>query len=444
MQEVRTGIRASLASAANRPALDGRVIKVKLAGEVQRFRIGLNGAVCEAVSAMRAIRAIIQSGFSLTDADASTMMCRYLDDEGDMCTLNRLTLQDWTQQYPHGPLKLHVSLSAQDPAAPTSARKVPRQRSGRKHQTAPATLAWQSPQDAGTETVLPVPLLPCLSSLRPSRKSCEHLAVLARSSDVDISRQSANALCDAAHLGCPEATAALVPLTRADDSHIVRISRDTLLAVSSSAGEAEALASQETETSDEHPVNSSRASDPVSNDVDPESRTRLQRLNNSQHVDVNDDVGSVTLSDATGCDLPACFLSTSVWDLCDQTNDVVEEVKDQPVETVSASPSMTSSPRRSVSNAPLATLSCVQAYRQVPAPACSPNHTWVRSRSRASLPTLRTSMSPTAPSPRISLDRTSSVMAVMASSSLYTGNTALEPLNDPSLAQQYHVRHWRR
>ena len=48
MQEVRTGIRASLASAANRPALDGRVIKVKLAGEVQRFRIGLNGAVCEA------------------------------------------------------------------------------------------------------------------------------------------------------------------------------------------------------------------------------------------------------------------------------------------------------------------------------------------------------------------------------------------------------------
>lgn len=142
---------------------------------------------------------------------------------------------------------------------------------------------------------------------------------------MDISRQSANALCDAAHLGCPEATAALVPLTRADDSHIVRISRDSLLAVSSSAGEAEALASQETETSGEHPVNSSRASDLVSNDVDAESRTRLQRLNNSQHVDVNDDVGSVTLSDATGCDLPACFLSTSVWDLCDQTNDVVEE-----------------------------------------------------------------------------------------------------------------------
>ena len=38
------------------------------------------------------------------------MKCRYLDEEGDLCTLNRLTLPDWTQQHSRGPLKIHVSL----------------------------------------------------------------------------------------------------------------------------------------------------------------------------------------------------------------------------------------------------------------------------------------------------------------------------------------------
>ena len=57
----------------------------------------LMGAAGGAMTAMRAIRAVIQSGFGLTDADASAMQCQYLDEEGDFCTLNRLTLAHWTQ-----------------------------------------------------------------------------------------------------------------------------------------------------------------------------------------------------------------------------------------------------------------------------------------------------------------------------------------------------------
>ena len=34
--------------------------------------------------------------------------------EGDFCTLNRLTLVDWTQQHSRGPLKIHVSLRSLD------------------------------------------------------------------------------------------------------------------------------------------------------------------------------------------------------------------------------------------------------------------------------------------------------------------------------------------
>ena len=100
-----------MVSSANRVALDGRVIKVKLAGEVQRF---LMGAVDGAMAAALAIRAVIQSGFGLTDDDALAMKCLYLDEEGDLCTLNRLTLADWTQQHARGPLKIHISLKSSD------------------------------------------------------------------------------------------------------------------------------------------------------------------------------------------------------------------------------------------------------------------------------------------------------------------------------------------
>ena len=56
--------------------VDGRAIKVDLAGEVQRF---LMGAAGKASAAMRATRAVIQCGFGLTDAEVK---CKYLDDEG--------------------------------------------------------------------------------------------------------------------------------------------------------------------------------------------------------------------------------------------------------------------------------------------------------------------------------------------------------------------------
>ena len=70
---------ANTVCSANHVALDGRVIMVKLAGEVQRI---LLGAVDDAMAAMLAIRAVMQSGFDLTDADALAMKCRYLDEEG--------------------------------------------------------------------------------------------------------------------------------------------------------------------------------------------------------------------------------------------------------------------------------------------------------------------------------------------------------------------------
>ena len=49
-------------------------------------------AVGDAMAATRAIRQLIQGGFDLTDADTVAMKCKYLDDEGDLCTLNKLTL----------------------------------------------------------------------------------------------------------------------------------------------------------------------------------------------------------------------------------------------------------------------------------------------------------------------------------------------------------------
>ena len=106
----------------NRLALDGRVIKVKLAGEVQCF---LMGAAGDAMATMRAIRAVIQSGFGLTDADALAMKCQYLDEEGDFCTLNRLTLAHWTQQDARGPLRIHVSLRSSDVESSRQSANVP-------------------------------------------------------------------------------------------------------------------------------------------------------------------------------------------------------------------------------------------------------------------------------------------------------------------------------
>ena len=60
---------------------------------------------------------LIQGGFDLTDADTVAMKCKYLDDEGDLCTLNKLTLAHWIQQHPNGPLKIQVSLATLKEAA---------------------------------------------------------------------------------------------------------------------------------------------------------------------------------------------------------------------------------------------------------------------------------------------------------------------------------------
>ena len=51
------------------------MIKVKFAGEVQRF---LMGAAGDAMAARRAMRAVIQSGLGLTDADALVMKCTWM------------------------------------------------------------------------------------------------------------------------------------------------------------------------------------------------------------------------------------------------------------------------------------------------------------------------------------------------------------------------------
>ena len=49
----------------------------------------------------------------------------YLDEEGAFCTLNRLTLADWTQQHPRGPLKIHVSLRSSDVGSSRQSANVP-------------------------------------------------------------------------------------------------------------------------------------------------------------------------------------------------------------------------------------------------------------------------------------------------------------------------------
>ena len=99
---------------------DRRVIKVELAGEVQRFLMGAG----KPSAAMQAIRAVIQCGFGLTDAEALSMKCKYSDNEGDLCTLNVLTLA-WMQQHSEGLLEIHVSL-----APPAEAARCGEQRAG--------------------------------------------------------------------------------------------------------------------------------------------------------------------------------------------------------------------------------------------------------------------------------------------------------------------------
>ena len=72
------------------------------------------------------------------------MKCKYLDDEGDLCTLNKLTLAHWVQQHPNGPLKIQVSLATLEEAARHIEEKRPasRMRWRRTTWTATRARAW--------------------------------------------------------------------------------------------------------------------------------------------------------------------------------------------------------------------------------------------------------------------------------------------------------------
>lgn len=173
--------------------VSNRVVKVNYAGDVRRLQFG----AVDSGSEMLATRALVQAGFDLPSG--ASMVFRYRDEEGDLCTLTQQTADDWVKQQPQGALRLELSVDELSGAAGSG-------RVCREHST-------------------PGPEVACQQRQRPSEAAgarAARLAALARHSDEEIRRQAVTALCRLASSGCTEATACLFSLTSSEDEQVRR------------------------------------------------------------------------------------------------------------------------------------------------------------------------------------------------------------------------------
>merc|ERR1719210_190543 len=100
--------------------MESRVVKVRFGDDIRRLMPNfLPSAGPEEI--LTTIRSAIQSSFGLEETTAATMVLKYTDDEGDLCTLTERTLEDLASLVPTGTLKLHMCLpsSPVEPSAPS-------------------------------------------------------------------------------------------------------------------------------------------------------------------------------------------------------------------------------------------------------------------------------------------------------------------------------------
>merc|ERR1719343_1816891 len=91
-----------------------QTIKVSLGDDTRRLTIDFaTGA--SAIAAFGLVQKVIRQSFRLSDRD--DLVLKYLDDEGDLCTLVELCLEDLATLSKGKPWKIQASLGAQAAAA---------------------------------------------------------------------------------------------------------------------------------------------------------------------------------------------------------------------------------------------------------------------------------------------------------------------------------------
>mmetsp|Transcript_68600 Transcript_68600/g.200723 ORF Transcript_68600/g.200723 Transcript_68600/m.200723 type:complete len:424 (+) Transcript_68600:92-1363(+) len=236
-----------------------RVMKVKLKEEVMRLALRLEPG-STVVEKLETIRSTIQRGFGLSDSDSAQLVCRYMDDEDDLCTLNATTLDDWLALFPEGPLRLHADLKPARADDMICQRLVPTiDLTGNKDDTAlpeaPGSVARllhlvQSSDEhiwRGAADKL------CTAAGTGDREAVDAVSSLTSKGDEYVRRASTNILCVLAGSGNQQALAALRPLTSSGDESIRRASADALCSAASN-GDEDSLAALESmaSSSDEH------------------------------------------------------------------------------------------------------------------------------------------------------------------------------------------------
>merc|ERR1719491_804374 len=91
-----------------------QTIKVSLGEDTRRLTIDL-AAGASAAAALALVQKVIRQGFRLSDRD--DLVLKYLDDEGDLCTLAEFCLEDLATLSKGKPWKIQASLGAQPAAA---------------------------------------------------------------------------------------------------------------------------------------------------------------------------------------------------------------------------------------------------------------------------------------------------------------------------------------
>mmetsp|Transcript_56644 Transcript_56644/g.171423 ORF Transcript_56644/g.171423 Transcript_56644/m.171423 type:complete len:392 (+) Transcript_56644:54-1229(+) len=185
-----------------------RILKISFKGELHRLKLSLRDGAC-AREAFDVVQCTVQRGLDLHGVAASSTICRYKDEEGDLCTLTEHSLDDWMAQGAEGALRLTVDLSA---GAVTRQRLEATPAPGAHPARAHGDLRRSQGSDDDDPAVI------------------SHLERLAQSADEQVRRSSVAGLRKKVLLGSHRALAALTLLTSSDDEHVRRASADAICA----------------------------------------------------------------------------------------------------------------------------------------------------------------------------------------------------------------------
>jgi len=99
-----------------------QVVKVSVGDEVRRLRVDLPEG-SSAASALAAIRSAVKQAFKISDDGVDTLVLKYTDDEGDLCTLIDPTMEDFVELAAGGLWRLQASVG-KPLARPTQVAQV--------------------------------------------------------------------------------------------------------------------------------------------------------------------------------------------------------------------------------------------------------------------------------------------------------------------------------